>query len=111
MNWDYPELYYRIYPKIMQILDDSYSDNCYLDSFTEMEIEYIVEDVYKKMVKECPEMGSDPMERRGRCRSAQNIFYGRGRLVRDLIRIFLISELLRRSRFTFTDENPYYDTI
>lgn len=70
-----------------------------MEQMTKEKMEKIVDDIYIKMVQECPEIHEDPYERRyrGRVRAEQRIFYGRSRLTRDLITILLISELFRRN--------------
>lgn len=111
MNWDYPELYYRIYPKLIQSMNEHLGEDYCYDNISDEKAQIIVDDVYYKMVKECPEIDADPYERRGRggkVKSAQRYYYGRGRIVRDLITIFLISELLRRNRSGGNNSNPYF---
>ncbi|MBU5426370.1 hypothetical protein KQI41_08070 [Tissierella pigra] len=100
MSYDYPELYYRIYPKVISRVDEHLSGNYSMEEITKEQMEKMVDDIYIKMVEECPEIHEDPYERRhrGRYRGMQNIFYGRSRIVRDLITILLISELLRRNQ-------------
>lgn len=111
-DWDYPELYYRVYPKIIQSINEHLGEDYSTGTISEEKAQLIVDDVYAKMCKECPEIAADPSERRGRGRvnSSQRILYGRGRLVRDLISIFLISELLRRSQYGGyrNPSNPYF---
>ncbi|NLJ98658.1 MAG: hypothetical protein GX320_05235 [Tissierellia bacterium] len=98
MNFTYPELYYRIYPKVMDTIGRYLDNNEYMENLTEEDIIRMTDEVYEKMVIECPEIHEDPVERRGqrRYRKIQRVFYGRRRLVRDIITIILISELLRR---------------
>ena len=110
MNWDYPELYYRVYPKIIQSINEHLGEDYTCYNISDEKAQAIVNDVYIRMVKECPEIDSDPMERRGRGRvnSSQRFYYGRGRIVRDLISIFLISELLRRNQYEGNYSNPYF---
>lgn len=101
MSYDYPELYYRVYPKIISTINEYLDDEFSIEKITDEEMNKMVDDIYIKMVHECPEIHDDPYERRSRSsrsRSVQGIFYSRGRIVRDLINIFLISELLRRNR-------------
>ncbi len=101
MYYDYPELYYRIYPKVIAAVNEHLDENCAVEEITQEQMEKMVDDIYIKMARECPEIHEDPYERRhrpGRVRGEQNIFYGRGRIIRDLITILLISELLRRNR-------------
>src|SRR5690554_5810742 len=109
-NWDYPELYYRIYPKLLESMNEHLGADYSNEVISDEKAKLIVDDVYSKMVRECPEIDSDPIDRRGRGRvkSAQRIYYGRGRLVRDLITILLLSELLRRSQFGGRYQNPYF---
>ncbi len=97
MNMNYPELYYRIYPKAIDSINRYMKNNPYMDNITDEVVETLVDEVYEKMVNECPEIDEDPIERRkGRYRAYQGIIYGRRRLARDIIAIIIISELLRR---------------
>ncbi|NLV87790.1 MAG: hypothetical protein GX021_00280 [Tissierellia bacterium] len=102
MNFDYPELYYRIYPKAIAEIDNNLDENCSMENITREQMEKMVDNIYMKMVKECPEIDEDPYERRyrgrGRVRGEQRIFYGRSRIIRDLITILLIAELFRRNQ-------------
>lgn len=100
MYYDYPELYYRIYPKVIDAVNQHLDENCSMEEMTKEQMDKIVDDVYIKMVRECPEIHEDPYERRsrGRVRAEQGIFYGRSRIIRDLITILLISELFRRNQ-------------
>lgn len=109
MDWDYPELYYRIYPKVIQSINNHLDNSYSSDMINEEKFNLIVDDVYKKLIDECPEINNDPYERRGRGRAkvTQNIFYGRRQIVRDLISILLISELLRRNRYDGNYPYPY----
>ncbi|SHH88231.1 hypothetical protein [Sporanaerobacter acetigenes] len=99
LNIPYPELYYRIYPKVISAISRS-TDNLSVDgNVSEEQVDKMVDEVYEQMLAECPEIGEDPMERRqrsSRYKAMQRPYYGRGRLVRDIISIILISELLRR---------------
>lgn len=99
MSFDYPELYYRVYPKVIAAINEELDENCPVEQITEEQMNRMVDKIYIKMVHECPEIHEDPYERRSRrVRGEQGIFYGRSRIVRDLITIFLISELLRRNK-------------
>lgn len=111
MTMDYPEIYYRVYPKIIQAINTHLGEDYSYGDIPKEKIETMVDDIFEKMVKECPEIYQDPGERRGRgrARAAQRTFYGRGRIVRDLITIFLITELLRRrDRHGNYSFNPYF---
>src|SRR5690606_42131986 len=98
MNFDYPELYYRIYPKVIAEIDENLDENYSIENISKEQMDKMVDNIYMKMVKECPEIHEDPYERRyrGRVRGEQRIFYGRRQIIRDLITILLISELFRR---------------
>ncbi|HEY8362071.1 MAG TPA: hypothetical protein VIK77_04230 [Tissierellaceae bacterium] len=97
MNFDYPELYYRVYPKVMAEIESNLDENYSIENITKEQMEKMVDNIYIKMVKECPEIHEDPYERRyRRVRGEQRIFYGRSQIIRDLITILLISELFRR---------------
>lgn len=97
MNMNYPELYYRIYPKALESIDKYLRDNPYMVDVSDEIVEELVDDVYEKLIDECPELDEDPIERRrGRYRALQRPIYGRRRLARDIIAIIIISELIRR---------------
>lgn len=96
MDYNYPELYYRIYPKAIDSVNRYLEKNGYKRDISKEDMEAMIDEVYEKMVYECPEIDEDPIERRGRYRITQRPFYGRRRLVRDIITIILISELIRR---------------
>ncbi|HSH36752.1 hypothetical protein [Schnuerera sp.] len=100
MDYNYPELYYRIYPKAIESANKYLEENQYGGDISEEDMETMIDEIYDKMVLECPEIDEDPIERRGRYRVTQRPFYGRRRLIRDIISIILISELIRRI-------NPY----
>ncbi len=99
MYYDYPELYYRIYPKVIAAVNEHLDENFSMEEITKEKMEKMVDDIYIKMVYEYPEIHEDPYERRyrGRTRAEQRAFYGRSRITRDLITILLISELFRRN--------------
>lgn len=100
MEMNYPELYYRIYPKAIDAVNRYMQNNPSAYNITDSDVESLVDEVYEKLAYECSEIDEDPVERRGRYRSLQRQFYGRRRLARDIIAIIIISELLRRL-------NPY----
>lgn len=100
MDYNYPELYYRIYPKVMDSVNKYMNKNKEIRNIPKEDMESMIDEIYEKMAYECPEIDEDPIERRGRYRITQRPFYGRRRLVRDIISIILISELIRRV-------NPY----
>jgi len=97
MRMNYPELYYRIYPKAIDCIDKYLRNNPQVVDITDEMVENMVDEVYEMLVDECPELDEDPMERRkGRYRALQRPLYGRRRLARDIIAIIIISELIRR---------------
>lgn len=110
MYRDYPEIYYRVYPKVIQAIDTHLGEDYSYDNIPKEKMDVMVDEVFEKVVKECPELSQDPVERRGkgRIRAAQRPYYSRGRITRDLIAIFLISELLRRNRHGSYPSNPYF---
>lgn len=108
MEMNYPELYYRIYPKAIDSINKYLQNNPSAVNVTDDDVDLLVDEVYDKLVYECPEIDEDPVERRGRYRSLQRQFYGRRRLARDIIRIIIISELLRRlNPYVFGNEYHY----
>ena len=102
-NIPYPELYYRIYPKVIDTISKNIKEVPIEEDILEEDIDKMIDEVFEEIVKECPEIGEDPMERRARgprYRITNRPIYGRRRLARDIISIILLSELLRRI-------NPY----
>lgn len=73
MYYDYPELYYRIYPKVISAVNEHLDENYSMENITKEQMEKMVDDIYIKMVHECPEIHEDPYERRyrGRVRGEQ----------------------------------------
>ncbi|MCK9444195.1 MAG: hypothetical protein M0Q14_06685 [Tissierellaceae bacterium] len=100
MNYDYPELHYIIYPKVVEALDKYFEKTRTIEDISGEEIEIAVHAVYKKMVQEHPEIHGDPSERRYRAKEKNKLksFYGRGKVVKDLISILIITELFRRKQ-------------
>lgn len=96
MEVNYPELYYRIYPKAIDAINKYLQSNPSIINITDEELEYLVDEVYDKLEYECPEIDEDIVEKRRRYRGIQRQFYGRRKLTRDIISIIIISELLRR---------------
>lgn len=97
MNIDYPELYYSVYPKILSTIDEYLDEDFSIEELTDEEINEMINSIYIKLTKEYPEIREDSYERRiNRVRGLKRNFYGRSRIIRDLIGISLISELLRR---------------
>ena len=109
MNWDYPELYYRIYPKLLESINEHLGADYSCDEISDQEAQIIVDEVYNKFAKECPEISSDPFDRRrkGKSKIAQT-YYTRSRLVREIISILWIRQLLRRNREENIYRNPYF---
>lgn len=103
MSYDYPELYYRVYPKVMAAVDAELNGRNPINEISNEQMDKMVNDVYYDMVEEYPEIHEDPYERRyrGRVRGEQRIFFGRSRILRDFITVLLISELLRRNQTFF----------
>lgn len=98
---DYPELYYRTYPKVVSTVNKYLETKPEVEEITDEDMDEMVDEVYIEVVKEYPEIHEDPIERRirsKRFKSQTRIFYGRSRILKDLITILLISELLRKNR-------------
>jgi len=98
----YPELYYRLYPKVAECVEN-HMGNMPMDSMpTDAEREQMIDEVYRRMITECPEITEDPDERRDvythNISVQQRPFYGRRRLLRDITGILILRELLRRRR-------------
>lgn len=97
MDYNYPELYYRVFPKVIDTLNEFLGNNNNSKEISKEDIEEMIGEVYIKIVRECPEIDVDPGERRGRGTRyrLQRPFYGRRKLLIDIITIILLSELLR----------------
>ncbi|MGF7059371.1 hypothetical protein [Brassicibacter mesophilus] len=102
----YPELYYRLYPKVEDCVDRYMGDYRVDPNMTDEEMQEMIDEIYERMIEECPEIDQDSEERRSlylhEADTQQRPFYGRRRLLRDIIGIILLRELLRRRR------RPYY---
>jgi len=103
VNYDYPELHYIIYPKVVEAINKHFEKSRTIENITGEEIEEAVYYVYRRMVQEYPEIHGDPYERRYRARQegGRMSFYGRSKIVKDLISIILVTELFRRKENTF----------
>lgn len=100
MNYDfnYPDLYYQVYSKVMEVLSKNIHSE--INSLSQDLVEKMIDEVYIDIVDLYPEIDEDPVERRSRfpkySRINKRYYYGRKKLLRDFISIILISELLRR---------------
>lgn len=96
INIPYPDLYNRIAPKVDETMKKHMPNMHVLPN--QQLTEEMVNEVYGRMVEECPEIAEDPMENRRRGMSEdpsmqQRPFYGRRRLLRDTISIILLGRL------------------
>lgn len=107
----YPELYYRMYPMIEDSISRFLRDNPVDSDLTDEQVQDMVDEIYERMIRECPEIDMDPDERGGRrtqdIGAQQRPFYGRRRLSRDLITLILLSRLFDRRRRR--RRSPFYD--
>jgi hypothetical protein len=98
---DYPELYYRTYPKVVNVVEDYLETKPEVEEITQEEMDEMIDEIYMEVVKEYPEIHEDIQERRINTKKYKRQireFYGRSRIFKDLIAILLISELLRKNR-------------
>ncbi|WP_026895106.1 hypothetical protein [Clostridiisalibacter paucivorans] len=105
MSYDgrYPEIYYQITPKANQCIYRYYPPYMPIYNLPDDEqMDMMVDEVYEGVIKEYPEIDRDPKERRGKSKGVffqGRQFYGRRRLLRDMISIILLSELLKRRNY------------
>jgi hypothetical protein len=93
----YPEIYHRVYPKIMRVCAEKDDPDMYPYPSRAM-VESMTDEVYMRTVME---IGDPEDDGYGMMQGRQVAPFGFGRrrrLLRDLIRILLIRELLRRRR-------------
>ena len=97
MDFNYPELYYTIFPKVIDTLKTFSGNNISNREISKEDMEEMISNIYMKVIKEYPEIDMDPGERRGRGsrHRHQRSFYSRSKLLIDIITIILLSELLR----------------
>lgn len=98
---DYPRLYYKIYPKIVDVVNEYLETKPMVEEIRQEEMDDMIDEVYEEIVKEYPEIHEDIRERKinaKRHKRKMRVFYGRSKILRDLIAILLISELLRKNR-------------
>jgi hypothetical protein len=102
-NIQYPDLYYRLNPKIDECVNRYMNDNPAYTMPTEEELNQMVDDVYDQMIKECPEIDQDPADKRRvsprNSSIQQRPFYSRRRLLRDITAILLLQRLFGGRRY------------
>ena len=103
-NVPYPELYERLSPMVDECIN-RHSDELPTYMYpSENKMNEMVNEVYEEMLEQYPEIGQDPGERKYRARnvgSQQRLFFGRGRLARDLIALILLGRLFGRRRYGY----------
>lgn len=110
----YPEIYHRLYPKIHDCVSRYVKEKGDNWEPSQRELEDMIDEVYRKMMRECPEIDQDLDERKYGMASnvdvMQRPFYGRRRLFRDLIGIIILGSLLdmRRRRPFYGYSGWYY---
>ncbi|WDV46987.1 hypothetical protein PV797_04620 [Clostridiaceae bacterium M8S5] len=101
-NMQYPEIYYRIHPNVVQCIMRYSSSYDMLNQMPEEDlVEVMIDEIYNEVIREYPEINKDLREQRSvvRTKYAQNRpYYGRKKLLKDIISIILIGELLYRRR-------------
>jgi len=115
-NPQYPELYYRMYPIVEDCIERYLRENPVNPSLTEGQMQELVDEVYERIIKDCPEIDQDPDEKGNRntqrIGTQQRPFYGRRRLTRDMISVVLLSRLIGRRypRYDYPEyRQPRYD--
>lgn len=104
----FPELYYRLYPMVEDNVNRYLKENPAGPDLTDEQVQGIVDEIFERLVRECPEIAEDIDEKNNRhamdVEAQQRPFYGRRRLSRDLISIILLSRLFgRRGRRRYPD--------
>lgn len=108
----YPELYHRLYPKVHDCVWRYIREKGEDWEPSKREMEDMIDEIYERMMKECPEIDNDMDERRygmsNDVEGMQRPFFGRRRIFRDLIGIVLLGTLLGRRRRRYYNY-PGYD--
>lgn len=102
MNIQYPEIYYKVYPKVQKCILRYYPP--YLPIYklpNEEQFTTMIDEIYDEMIEEYPEIAEAMKERKSRNASMQSSYYGRGGLFKSLIWIILLRTLLGK-------KSPYY---
>ncbi|AFS77707.1 hypothetical protein Curi_c06340 [Gottschalkia acidurici 9a] len=95
----YPELYYIIYPKVVQCMEEYFGGYEITHDISQGEIESLIDSVYAKVISECPEIAEDEVEMESYDVNSSirpRPFFGRRRLLRDIAAIIFFGELFRR---------------
>lgn len=102
MYYMYPELYHRLYPKVHDCISRYIREKGEDWEPSDRELEEMTDEIYERMMRECPEIDQDLDERRYGMSSEVDVmqrpFFGRRRIFRDLITIILLGTLLGRRR-------------
>ena len=97
---DYPNIYYIIYPKVFNELKTFIMDKN-LKIISEEQVKNFVDTIYFKIIEEFPEIHEDfdEINHNGIIYFENRYFYGRTRIMRDLILTIVISEILRFNQY------------
>ena len=98
-NYQYPELYKTVDPEVDKCIDRHLNDrpNYYMPD--QQEIDNMVREVYREVIKKYPEINNDPYENNKRMRVKNTRkYYGRRRIINDFIWFIILERLLRRRR-------------
>lgn len=106
----YPELYYSIESKVGETIDRYFEGYDNFEDVSQNEIEGLIDEVYREMASEISEIEEDSVEIESKDIEQQQLrpYYGRRRLLRDMIGVILIGELLRRRRRGYESPGYYY---
>lgn len=100
-----PELYKKIDKEAEKCIDEHLFNRSYDYMPDQEEMDNMVREVYRKVIKDYPEINNDPYENnRGLKVKASRKFYGRRRIADAFIWYVLIDRLDRRRRRTY---RPY----
>ena len=107
----YPELYYMIYPKVVQCIEEYFGEYEITHDMSQGEIDTLIDSVYAEVLSECPEIEEDEVEIESNdVNSLRRPFFGRRRLLRDAVAIIFFGELFRRmGRYPRRGYYPNYD--
>ena len=107
-NMQYPELYKKIDKESEKCIDKHLSNRPYDYMPDQQEMDNMVREVYRQIIKEYPEINNDPYENnRGLKVKSTRRFYGRRRITDSFIWYILLDRLGRRRRRPYRPYQPY----
>lgn len=113
MNHMFPELYHRLRPHIHECMSRHIKEKGEEWEPNRRELDSMTDEIYERMMREYPEIDQDLDERRFGMASdfdaMQRPFFGRRRLLRDLIAITLLGTFLNRRRRRRRRRHDFFD--